>query len=280
MKEQVTINKKWMEAYSATFTEEKDENGNRELYLTTRIVPFNEISRNGVRYNTESVKKTHKLLEGKTLNHNHITTGANVLPRGKWIETWIKEGDGMWGKAKVFDTKYNEDYIEWLQADESPRVSLQISGSAKQFKEENTGKWRREAIITDWLESSTVNLPGFDNASGSFAVAMAEAFEEENYEEDNMTDNEKEFFEKLNSIKEKYNLSDYSKRNYRECATEIIKQAEKAVNMTNDEEVYDDFKLILDTANNIKKKLGENKRPKQTTVSVQDKPEISSNTTY
>ena len=180
---EVIINKKWMEASSATFTEAKDNKGKRTLILETMIVPFGETSRNGVLYNKESIIKTHKKLEGKTLNHNHVTTGANVLPRGKWIETSIGE-DGMYGRAEVFDTAYNKDYIEWLQADSSPRVSLQIGGSAKQFKEKVTGKWKKEAFINDWYESSTVNLPGFNNAKGSFAVAMAEAFDgEENMEE-------------------------------------------------------------------------------------------------
>lgn len=187
MREEVQITKKWMEASSATFRESKNEDGKRNLILETLIVPFGETSRNGVIYNTESIKKTHKMLEGKTLNHNHITTGADVLPRGKWLETWI-EDDGMHGKARVFDTKYNESYIEWLEADESPRVSLQISGSAKQFKEKATGKWKREAIISDWLESSTVNLPGFNKAKGSFAVAMAEAFDGEAFDGEETTE--------------------------------------------------------------------------------------------
>lgn len=212
MNEQVQIDKKWMEASKVTFKESKNEKGKRVLTLETMIVPFGETSRNGVKYNKESIINTHEKLRGKTLNHNHVTSGATVLPRGKWVETWIEE-DGMYGRAEVFDTKYNEDYIEWLEADDCPRVSLQIGGTAKQFKEKSTGKWKREAFINDWYESSTVNLPGFDRAQGSFAVAMAEAFGD-NIESKNIEITEdKDFFEKLTHIRESHQPTFFDKLN-------------------------------------------------------------------
>jgi hypothetical protein len=169
-----SFTEKWIEAQSASFIESKKD-GDSKYYLEALIVPFDKISRNGVKYNKKSIEETHKGLIGKPLNHNHITTGATVLPRGKWVETWL-EDDGMHGKAEVFNTDYNKDYIDWLKADKSPRVSLQVTGDARQMKEEVTGRYYREATIKDWLEASTVTIPGFDSAKANFELAIAECF--------------------------------------------------------------------------------------------------------
>jgi len=171
----VTISEKWFDAEVVSFSEKKNpSSGKRELFLEALIVPFNKISRNGVMYNKESIIKTHKMLEGKPLMHNHILDGADTFSRGEWIETRIEE-DGMHGKAKVYDIARNKDYIEWLEASSNPRVSLQITGDAEQKKSKEE-KYYQEAFPKDWLESSTVNVPGFNDAKSSLAVAMSEAF--------------------------------------------------------------------------------------------------------
>jgi hypothetical protein len=184
MKEQVMINNKWIEANKASFQETLDEaTGKKKLYLQAKIVPFGEKSRNGVLYNKKSIEETYQKLVGKTLNHNHVTNGEKVYPRGKWVSTELR-ADGMYGVAEVFQTEYNKDYIEWLKADNEPRVSLQVTGGAKSIKEEKTNTYYREATITDWLESSTVVIPGFDSAKANFEVALAEAFTGEELSEE------------------------------------------------------------------------------------------------
>jgi len=171
----VKLIEKWMDAEATSFTEKTNPStGKREYILEATIVPFNKVSRNGVLYNKGSIERTHKMLEGKPLMFNHVTDGANVMPRGEWVETWI-ENDCMKGKAKVYDTAYNKDLIEYLTNASSPRVSLQVTGGAEQKKTDD-GKYFKEADIEDWLEASIVNVPGFDLAKSSFAVAMAEAF--------------------------------------------------------------------------------------------------------
>lgn len=183
MNEQITINNKWIEASTASFEETFDEStGTKKLYLNACIVPFNQKSRNGVMYNKKSIEETYHMLKGKTLNHNHVTNGETVYPRGKWIDTWL-EDDGMYGKAEVFQTDYNKDYISWLKADNEPRVSLQVTGGAKSIKEKLSGKYYKEATINEWLETSTVVVPGFDSAKANFEVALAEAFDSQSLEE-------------------------------------------------------------------------------------------------
>ncbi len=169
----VHIEKKWIEAEQATFAESVNEKtGKKEFILTTKIFPYDKKSRNGVKYNKESALATKDNIKGITLNHNHVTSGENNFPRGEWFESY-DGGDGLYGRAKVYDTSYNKDYIEWLSTAENIRVSLQVSGDAESIKGED-GKWHREAKINDWLEISTVNLPGFIDAKANFEKVMCE----------------------------------------------------------------------------------------------------------
>ena len=171
----VIITEKWMNAEKASFKESSNPlTGKRELILESLIVPFNKISRNGVLYGKESIERTHKMLEGRPLMFNHVIEGVNAMPRGEWISTWT-DAEGMKGRARVFDTDYNKDLIEYLQNASSPRVSLQITGDAEQ-KKNKEGNYYKQANINDWLEASIVPVPGFDAAKSSFAVAMTEAF--------------------------------------------------------------------------------------------------------
>lgn len=212
MTKQIRIAEKWIDVQKAAFTEYVDDDGKKQYILSATIVPFGEISRNGVMYNKESVENTHKDLIGKPVMFNHVTQGAKVYPRGEWTETWI-EKDGMHGTAKIYDTKYNEDLIEYLKAATEPKVSLQITGGATQKKNESTGKYYKEANVEDWIEASIVNTPGFMNAKASFAVAMSEAFsnDDEDGVDSEEPSEEESFYSQLNSIRENLKEDDVEK---------------------------------------------------------------------
>ena len=181
----VTINKKWINASSTQFKEELT-NGERKYYLEALVVPFSAVSRNGVLYSRESIEKTYKNVIDKHLHHNHEIEGSNNYPKGKWVESWL-EDDGLHAKAIVYNTEYNKDYIEWLKADGNPQVSLQISGDAESVKGED-GKYFQRAEIRDWLEISSVNVPGFLQAKGSFEAVMTEMLKQEDNDMTNSQD--------------------------------------------------------------------------------------------
>jgi len=190
---QVHIEKKWIEARKTSFKESVDETtGKKKLYLDVLVLPWSEISRNGVLYNKEKASTTSDQIIGKYLMHNHVTDGATTLPRGEWIEKYTDE-EGLHAKAEIYQTKYNEDYIDFLKSAKNIRVSLQVTGDAKQRKTES-GDYYQEAFIDEWLEISTVNIPGFNKAAGSFMVAMSEAFKGI-IDEDKKK--QREFYEKL-----------------------------------------------------------------------------------
>jgi len=176
------IKEKWINAATSSFSEDVASDNKKTYTLNSVIVPFNEVSRNGVLYSKESIEKTHKKLEGLKLHHNHDINGASNFPRGKWIEAWLSD-DGMHAVAEIFDTNYNKDYIEWLKADNNPQVSLQITGEAESVKDED-GKYYQKAAINDWLECSTVNVPGFLQAQGSFESVLSEALKKKEEEDE------------------------------------------------------------------------------------------------
>lgn len=176
--DQVAIQGKWITAEQATFSESiiesTDNTKERKLVLSAKIVPFNTISRNGVLYNKKRIEATHTMLIGKPLMHNHVLEGVDVLPRGEWLTTEIRD-DGLYGTAEIYDVDYNTNLISFLQKCSSPKVSLQITGDAKQRKDES-GAYYQEAMIDDWLEVSIVNVPGFNEAKGSLSQLMSESF--------------------------------------------------------------------------------------------------------
>lgn len=238
----VHIEKKWIEAEQASFKESVNEKtGKKEFILETKIFPYDKKSRNGVKYNKESALATKDNIVGITLNHNHVTSGENNFPRGEWYEAY-DGGDGLYGRAKVYDTTYNKEYIEWLSTAENIKVSLQVSGNAESKKDDD-GKWYREAKVEDWLEISTVNLPGFIDAKANFEKVMCEMVQ---LGEKQM----KEGTWKLGN-----------KRDIQKIASEVDKLAKKAYNIVGDDEFMDGLDKAKsraeELANNVKESLEE-----------------------
>ena len=187
----ITINDKYI--FSEAFQLKESVNidtGKMGYYFNTKIVPYNVKSRNGVMYKKESIEKTKDMLVGKHLMYNHIIDSKD-LPNGEWVSVESKD-DGLYGRARVYNTEYNKPFIEFLQEASAPRVSLQIIGQAETFDDGVDGQYQ-VAYINDWLEASIVAVPGFDDAKGqSFEYALAEAYKK------NIT---------VNTLKEDINLS-------------------------------------------------------------------------
>lgn len=171
------FNQGWIEAKETTFMEKVDEkSGKKKLYLISKILPKNKISRNKVKYNWESVLRTYEQIPGIPLNHNHKYKESNDLPRGEWVESWVEE-NYLCGMAEVYQTEYNKDYIEWLQNAKTISVSLNVGGESK-VRKENLECYQ-EAYISNWREVSTVNIPGFLDAKGNLEVILSENLKEE-----------------------------------------------------------------------------------------------------
>lgn len=183
------ISNKWIDCESVEFCE--SVNGSSEYILRALIIPFGKVSRNGILYNRDSISSTMNQLIGLNLHHNHIFNGSSVFPRGEWFEVWEDE-DGLHGSARVYDVSYNNEYLEWLRSASNIKVSLQVTGDAKQ-RRNDMGEYYQEAYIKNWREISTVNIPGFIDASASFSACMAECFSAESA-----------FYEQLNSMFERY----------------------------------------------------------------------------
>jgi hypothetical protein len=179
---------------------------NEDYLMTARIVPFGIISRNGVMYDKESIISTHKNLIGKPVLFNHKKDEDNTPPRGEWIHTEIRN-DGMYGTARIFNTTYNQNLIEYLLKSKNATVSLEIFGKAEKRVDEDTGIQYNVAFIKEWLESSIVNLPGFNEAKVlSFECYIAESLglgiQEQKQDGGNIM--EQDLIAKVESLSEKF----------------------------------------------------------------------------
>jgi hypothetical protein len=169
------FNDNWLIASETVFTESCKDNSKKEYFLVSKIVPKNQISRNKVKYNWDSVLKTMNQIPGLTLNHNHKFQEAKDIPRGEWVRAYV-EGDWLCGIAKVYDTEYNKEYIEWLKSATNINVSLNVHGEAQVIREGISSY--QEAIINSWKEISTVNAPGFLDAKSSLETVLSESLKE------------------------------------------------------------------------------------------------------
>ena len=145
-----------------------------DYIMSARILPFGEISRNNVMYDKASVENTYMNLVGKPVLYNHKKDGETP-PRGEWVSVELKQ-DGLYGKAKIYNTTYNKDLIEYLSRSTAATVSLEIIGKADKRIDETTGRQYSLAFVRDWLESSVVSVPGFQEAKVlSFEYYIAES---------------------------------------------------------------------------------------------------------
>lgn len=173
------FNDKWIEAKETNFVERAGTDGKPRYFLYSKIVPKNQISRNKVKYNWDSVLRTMDDIPGISLNHNHKFQDKNDLPRGEWKKAWIASDNGVeWlhGLAEIYNTEYNKEYIEWIKAAKNPNVSLNVSGDSQVCHSEE-GIYQ-EAIINGWREISTVNVPGFIGATANLEVMLSESLKE------------------------------------------------------------------------------------------------------
>lgn len=183
MKEQTyNFTNKRIYTENGSFTEKTDNSGKKILYYESEILPFGKISRNGVKYNEKRAREKGHTLVGKSLFFNHKTSGnaSEDLPRGEWEEVWFTK-EAMHARARVFQSNYNKDFVDYLGEAKNIKSSLNVSGSAKQRNE--NGKYHREAFIDEYLEASVVGIPGFDDAKGSLMASMSEAFGDDDMEE-------------------------------------------------------------------------------------------------
>jgi hypothetical protein len=196
----IEVKNKFLFSEKTNFSKDKNE----DYMMTARIVPFGIISRNGVMYDKESVIKTHKNLVGKPVLFNHKKDEDNTPPRGEWIGTEIRN-DGMYGTAKIFNTTYNQNLIEYLLKSKNATVSLEIFGKAEKRIDEDTGIQYNVAFIKEWLESSIVNLPGFNEAKVlSFECYIAESLGLGIQKQDGGNIMEKDLIEKVEKLSEKF----------------------------------------------------------------------------
>ena len=166
----INVNNKFIFSEKTKIVKGKDD----DYYMMAKILPFGQISRNNVMYDIESVKNTYMNLIGKPVLYNH-NKNDSTPPRGEWVEAECKQ-DGLYGKAKIYNTTYNQDLIEYLSRSTAATVSLEIVGKADKRIDEETGKQYSVAFVRDWLESSVVAVPGFQEAKVlSFEYYIAES---------------------------------------------------------------------------------------------------------
>ena len=207
------------------------------------LLPKNEVSRNNVLYDWDSVRSKAKEFEGVTMNYNHLTDDDKppigkiketiILEQrpadGKWQVAWdkVKEQNGKEMPGVYYEADVDEDseYANSIKKGYLNKVSIQVMASAQKTEKNADGEGYTRAFIGSPLEVSVVKVPGFNQTT--MEVALAEAFKRESKEEpgvpkkdgtgpnpdcplkkeeDEEEDKKEEsFFSQLNDIKENFN---------------------------------------------------------------------------
>jgi len=146
------------------------------------LLPKDEVSRNGILYDWDSVKAKAKAFEGVPMNYNHIIDDDKP-PIGRIVKTTIKEEDDEEGKAGLYyEAEIDEEsqYANSIKKKFLNKVSLQVTADAQKEEVDDDGNSYTRAWIRDPLEVSVVKVPGFNQTT--MEVAMAEAFAKVNKE--------------------------------------------------------------------------------------------------
>lgn len=164
----------------------ESENKTKDVYIQGLLLPRDEVSRNSVLYDWDSIKEKHKDLIGKPMLFNHDTEVTD-RPLGTFVDSWLKEYEdnegvaGWYYKARLNPrSQYYEDVVEGY----INKVSIQVNAE-KVVPEYKGNKEYQRAYIGDILEASGVNVPGFSQTSIETLIAEAykKAKKEEYYKE-------------------------------------------------------------------------------------------------
>jgi len=156
------------------------------------LLPKDEVSRNKVLYDWESIKAKGKKFEGVSMNYNHIldddkppvgkireTEILEARPKeGKWQKIWDKvsekNGKDMPGLYYEADIDEEGEYASSIKKGYLDKVSIQVTADGQEEEYNEDGSSYTRAIIGDPLEVSVVKVAGFNQTT--MEVAMAEAF--------------------------------------------------------------------------------------------------------
>lgn len=140
-----------------------EANGEKSYKLEGLALPFNEFSRNGVLYRTESIKKQYKSMIGNPFLFNH---NMEDYPKGKVIGCDLAD-EGMTYSVDIDPAE--EVLIRKLARKEIKNVSIQCMVENPKFYEDG----RVEVDVKEFLELSAVTVAGFKTTT---AQMIAESF--------------------------------------------------------------------------------------------------------
>ena len=161
--------------------------GEKKVRLRGLLLPFNQVSRNGVLYNLDSIKKHYQELLGRSFCYNHqvdsstdksyghvteslLIENNDAVPKG-WEAVYSKPG---WYYEVDIDPE-EKDMIRKLKRGDYRHVSIQLVGdSVEERYTEEFGEYQ-EAYVGDVIEMSAVIAPGFLATTAVFAEALKKA---------------------------------------------------------------------------------------------------------
>jgi len=170
MKEMIIHKEVWVPSMSPfRFKEQIDpKTGEKKFIMKGLMLPFNQVSRNAVLYNIDSIKEKYKGLIGKPVMYNH-KVDSDMLPKGHFINSTI-EDDGWYYEADIDPAE--KDLIRKLQRQDLRHVSIQLIGGKVQERLNEANQTYTEAWVEDIIEGSIVPAPGFLDTTASFAEAL------------------------------------------------------------------------------------------------------------
>lgn len=137
------------------------------------LLPKDQVSRNGVLYDWDSIKAIHKDLIGRPMLYNHLNE-SDKPPIGKYIDSWVEEKGEAPGWYYKADVNPKSEYADSILRGDLDKVSIQVIASQSKQERNETDEVYTRAFIGDILEASVVPTPGF--IATNIEVVLAEKF--------------------------------------------------------------------------------------------------------
>lgn len=147
----------------------------KKIQITGLLLPKDKISRNGVLYDWDSIKKIYHKLVGLPLLYNHLND-SEIKPIGKFVKSWLKEEDdedGIAGWYYLADINPNSEYVDSILRGDINKVSVQVVAGETKQEQTDDGKTYIRAYVSDIIEGSAVPTPGFPETTMNVIVKEA-----------------------------------------------------------------------------------------------------------
>lgn len=210
--------------------EDEDSGETQSIKVEGLALPFNEESRNGVKYTKESIKETKEQMIGCSVLWNH---DADIPSLGKVVDTEIKEGEQGFEDGLYYTMEL--DTVGELESKVARKLEKgYISNVSIQAAVDDEGLEAPKVAVKDWYELTICNIAGFPQTTTDTSEQSADGQPAKVQLNGRTNMTEMALAESLDDDGDSQDDDDDGEENFAGLSDDVADRAEELVNEDND----------------------------------------------